>query len=221
MRALCAAPLMALLALGCAQDEDEPTPAAAQRALGAAPAPTPAPGPPEAADDPIAALGPKYAGDRPRAFVAREVDAAAAAKAPRLDPGALSQAQRDVVAESPVPVLLPGSPELVPTAHMTSGPHWYAASMTATDHSVYVQGNRGSYEYGHIAMDARGDALTRRPYTITRVHQILTLSFERFGVSYAIDVECLRPMDDPKCTEDGYAISLYEGLRVARKGGGQ
>ena len=218
MRALRVAPLMALLAIGCAQDEEGPEPESAQRALGAAPVAAPTPTTPTPAVDPIEAFGPKYSGDRPRTFIAREADLAAVAKAPRVDPASLSAPQREVVAKSPVPVLLPGSAELVATAHLTAGPNWYAAAMTAPDHSVYVQGNRGSYEYGHIALDARGDALTRRPYTITRIHQILTLSFERFGISYAIDVECQRPMDDTKCTEDAYAVSLYEGMRVARGG---
>ncbi len=219
MRALRVAPLMVLLAFGCAQDEERPTPASAQRALGAAPVAAPAPALPTPEFDPIEAFGPKYSGDRPRTFIARDADLAAAAQAPSMPLESLSDAQREVVAKSPVPVLLPGAPELVSTAHMTSGPNWYAASMTAEGHSVYVQGNRGSYEYEHIALDARGDALTQRPYTITRIHQILTLSFERFGISYAIDVECLLPMDDPKCIEDDYAVGLYETMRVVRGGG--
>ena len=219
MRGALVAPLMlAVMATGCApQDDDETRPGAA---LGAAPATSPAPTVlPKAGDvDPVLRLGPKHSGDRVGVFVPRPVDEAAASSAAALDAAALTDTQWEVVGRSPVPVLLPGDAGLTSAARLSAGPHWYAASMITPDHSVYIQGSRGAYEHDQVALDAPGDALTARPYTITRIHQILTLSFERFGVSYAIDVECQRPMDDPKCVEDGYAVGLYESALVARGG---
>ena len=169
-------------------------------------------------EDPILALGAKKTRDVTSTFSVAEVDAEALGRAPSLEPAELTSRQREKVAASPIPVLLPGDAGLRETAHLSVGAHWAAASMVGDGHTVYVQGSRGVHEVPSIELSAVGDELTRKPYSITRIHQILTISFERFGIAYHIDVECDRQMVDPRCTEDDYAIGLMEGLLVVRGG---
>jgi hypothetical protein len=83
-----------------------------------------------------------------------------------------------------------------------------------------VAGIRTVHEYPQIELDEAGDELLKLPYRISRTHQIVTLSFSRFGVGYTIDVECARPMEDTRCTEDGYVKKLYESLAVLESQGG-
>lgn len=122
------------------------------------------------------------------------------------------------LADAPVPLLLPTEGELASTATVTAGPHWAAASMRGDDHTVYVQGARTWFEVPSIELDARGDELARREVLISRTHGIVTLTFERFGVGYHIDVECERPLENELCTKDDYVERLHASLAVALGG---
>ena len=145
----------------------------------------------------------------------QEIDWAAAKRHPWLDPAMLPASAREALAEAVVPALLPAQPALLASMQVTRGPHWYAVSMDDGEHSLYIQGSRTAMEYAQIELDEAGDALTKRPYMITRTHQIVTIAFERFGAGYGIDIECRRPMDDPRCVEDDYAHALMKTLGVA------
>lgn len=144
-------------------------------------------------------------------------DAAALAAHPTMDaPDALPLAQRQRLAASTLPVLLPGSmtPAQLAAGVVTTGPHWYALSSTHDGVTLYLQGTRTTVEHGQVALDEAGDEIARQPYVISRTHQITTLSFERFGLGYHLDVECARPESDSRCTQDDYARSLHESMTL-------
>ncbi len=144
----------------------------------------------------------------------REIDWDAASAHSALAASSLDADARAALASAVVPVLLPNDPELLAKARVTTGPNWYAVSMDLGDHLVYVQGSRTSFELEQVELDRAGDDLTKRPYLLTRTHQIITMAFERFGAGYGIDIECARPMDDKRCTEDAYARTLWDKLAV-------
>lgn len=148
----------------------------------------------------------------------KEIDWEAARAHAKLDDALIPDEVKAQLQDVVVPALLPANEALLASAKITKGPHWYAASMDDGQHSIYIQGSRTSVEFGQIELDKAGDALTKRPYMITRTHQIVTIAFERFGAGYGVDIECRKPMTDERCTKDAYAHELMAAMGVA--GGG-
>ena len=147
-------------------------------------------------------------------------DAASAYK-PKLDASTLSTEDHDKLSKAQMPVLLPSDNALLEkVTHYSVREHGYSASLAPQGHHIYVAGIRTVHEYPQIELDEAGDKLLEQPYRISRTHQIVTLSFSRFGVGYTIDVECAKPMDDTRCTEDGYIEKLYESLALLDTRGG-
>jgi hypothetical protein len=114
---------------------------------------------------------------------------------------------------TPVPALVPDDPTLLEVAKATSGPHWYAVSMTTLERNVFITGTR--LETVVPSIDAppakEGTAFGR----VSRDRGIARLTFHRFGVAYTLEVECAAPRTDPKCTSDEYILSLAQALAVA------
>lgn len=62
------------------------------------------------------------------------------------------------------------------------------------------------------------DRATPRPDfepRISRSRGIVSASFHAFGVAYVVEVECAKPFDDPRCTEDDYVRDVVADLTVA------
>lgn len=142
-----------------------------------------------------------------------EVDWEGAASTDRLEEGLMSAANRERLAKSPVPALVPERPELLESAAVTSGEHWYAVAMSGGEHNVHVTGTRLVFDSPTVGADE--EAMAGGDFRITRNHGIVTLSFEAHGVAYSLDVECERPLDDERCTDNDYAVSLAESMAVA------
>ncbi len=48
---------------------------------------------------------------------------------------------------------------------------------------------------------------------------IRSVAWREAGVEWALEVECAAPMDDPRCTEEAFILSLVERLERAPRGG--
>lgn len=120
----------------------------------------------------------------------------------------LELAQRD---GSP-PLLLPERPDLLETAQVVIGPHWYTVSMKGQDFGVVVSGNSASIYVPGMAVAPEAAAAPEAP-RITRVHDIVTLSFAAWGAAYDMDIECLGGVEHPLCGDDLLAFDLLATLR--------
>lgn len=143
----------------------------------------------------------------------RTVDWGAASRHPRVEASGAS-ALADSLSDAPVPALVPDVPALLSGAVVTSGEHWYAVSMQDAEHSVYIQGARTSLVLDQVQLSPQGDEVAQAPFTLSRTHRIVTVSFERFGVGYGIDIECARPQEDARCNSESYARDLMGRLGV-------
>jgi hypothetical protein len=148
------------------------------------------------------------------------IDWSSAASMPRVDPSVLPAQSRQAIERATLPVLLPRDEALLASATVTAGPAWYAVALHGDGHHVSIHGTKQMVHQPALAADVPPEQ-RRAPgeTTITRTHGIVTVSFEAFGASYTIDVECDRPMDDVRCTEDAYALSIHDGLGLV--GGAQ
>ena len=143
-----------------------------------------------------------------------EVDWDEAEKHPRLDDGMLSAPQKEKIDNAPVPVLLPDRQKLISAALITTGPEWYAASMSEDDVSVYVSGVAKVVRVPgaeHYEPPAYGD----HAYSLNRSEGIVEINFKAFGIYYTVSVECYDHQNDPRCTGDDYAIQLTNQLKLA------
>ncbi len=111
---------------------------------------------------------------------------------------------------SALPVLLPDDPGLLESAIVVTGPHWYSASMANNGYRVFVMGRAA-------AVHMEGLEVFVRPVvgvpTITRVHDIVTLTFTAFGATWDLDIECLGGIEHPMCGDDALAFDLVDRLR--------
>jgi hypothetical protein len=149
-----------------------------------------------------------------REVVAKEsvVEWKKALKHPRLDTTRLSEFQKRYVRRSPVPVLLPDRDDLVETAAISTGGYFFAASMAEDDVSISVIGvSKVILAPGVPEPPALGD----EELTVNRSEDGVGVSFKAYGVYYDLDVECVDPVNDPRCAEDAYTLELAESLKMA------
>jgi hypothetical protein len=148
-----------------------------------------------------------------------EIDWAEAKSFQQAELAGLTEEQRDRLIDAPVPALLPNRAELFGEVTVTSGEHWYAASLDGDAHSVYVSGTRlvtvveGLELADELADDLADEAGSfEDDFRITRTDAIVSLSVNAFGAAYTIEVECARPGEDARCLEDDYVVSLANAL---------
>jgi hypothetical protein len=149
-------------------------------------------------------LGQPAAGPTP---VVQKIDWSAVKQHPRL-PAELKDRVPERIRELPLPVLLPPHQRWLAEARLTSGPRWYAASLRLDRHSVYVSGN---------GVALRVPALPPRSMPGLRVSSsegILGATWQQFGATYLVNVECDDPLRDPRCTDQGYVRRLVQSLVV-------
>ena len=140
------------------------------------------------------------------------VDWQAAGRFAKLDAAMVPESLSKALAPLKVPVLLPATPKLLASAKLKHGQTWYAVSMEDQSHGLYVQGAQTSSEGGDLKLGQEKPSASKP--LITRSGQVVTLSFERFGAGYGIDIECKDPKD-VRCTKDDYANQLMSILGIA------
>ena len=133
-------------------------------------------------------------------------------KHPRLDTTRLSEFQKRFVRRSPVPVLLPDRADLLETAAISTGGYFFAASMAEDDVSISVIGaSKVILAPGVPEPPVLGD----EELTVNRSEDGVGVSFKAYGVYYDLDVECVDPVNDPRCAEDACTLELAESLKMA------
>ncbi len=150
---------------------------------------------------------------RPRLAV---VDWKAAAAHARVADSVLPGALRATLTTSPVPALVPRDKVPLERAKAMRGASWYAVHISLDGHVVSVSGN-----HAEVFVPGVSDRVTPRPdfdLLVSRSRGVATATFKAFGASYAVEVECERPFEDPRCTRDEYVRALVSDLAVA--GGG-
>jgi hypothetical protein len=142
-----------------------------------------------------------------------EVSWADATRHRRVDATPLPAQERAKLASISLPVLLPADASLLGRAVLSHGSGWYAASLHGDRHHIALHGTHLAVHHPELRAELEGVELP--PVRIARTHGIVTASFEAFGASYAVDVECDAPMSDPRCTDDEYVRTVVDGLGVA------
>lgn len=145
--------------------------------------------------------------------VAEEVSWDEAAGFKQLDAARLPKEEAAKLAAITVPVLAFDDDALLPTALITHFNNWYMLAVKGDGYSMNVFGSRNArtipgMEIPQAARDAADD------YTIYRTHQVVTMAWRAFGVSYVINVECAKPMTDTRCTGDDFVVGVAEQLGV-------
>ena len=133
-----------------------------------------------------------------------------------VNPGLLPATQSEKIDGLGVPVLLPSNPELISRAEIVTGATWYAASMNHDGINVVIHGSKQSENLDmNVSEEARE---LMRNFTVYRTHEIVTLTFNMYGVAYSLDIECAAPTTDDRCNKDETIMTMAENLVLA---GGQ
>lgn len=131
---------------------------------------------------------------------------------------ALTPPQADTLAKATLPVLLPDDPAWLQAALATADRDWYALSVNRDGVMLYVQGDRLATLDPDLP-PAGFDVPTWTRPLVTRNEATVDATFLAFGVSYLVAVECARPFEDRRCTEDAFVLGQVGSLRRWLGGG--
>ena len=139
--------------------------------------------------------------------------ATAVAPAPSVPPAvaALPAASAAALASSPVAMLVLPEPYAAGSV-VTSGPHWAALSFQGDGVTVSLHATDVSHDVltaEELARLPAPEASVRgRPARIAVNELIRSVSWDEGPVSYSLEVECARPAEDRRCTEDRFLLEL-------------
>jgi hypothetical protein len=128
--------------------------------------------------------------------------------------GLSAEARQTVLGSSVRPLLLPR--EHAAASLITAGPRWVAISargegitlsLHATDHHHSVVGDEELAQVPPPSATVRGEAAR-----VTSNEGIRSVAWMEQGVAYALEVECERPFEDTRCTEDAFLLELADRL---------
>lgn len=198
-----------LLAAGCAEPRSEDVTTAA--ALEAAPPRTDEDR--RAANDYERKMKAASTDPVPSATYQEEVDWAEAQQFGRLDPAKLPVTEGAKLDAIRVPVLAFGDDARLGKALLTHNENWYALTATHDGVTMTVHGTRNAVVVPGMEIPAAAREAADN-YVLTRAHGVVTVTWRAFGLSYGLDVECQKPMEDPRCTQDEFALQVAEQLGV-------
>lgn len=115
------------------------------------------------------------------------------------------------------PVLLPLVDDWTDQVLLTVGAGWHAIALAVPGAHLEIHGNARAHLRPDLLSEQAAAGLGSGAPRVSQMHGIFTLSFERFGISYSLDLECARHTD-PRCADAGYLMQIYDSLVVA---GGQ
>ncbi len=124
---------------------------------------------------------------------------------------ALPAAEREKVATSPVPVLVPKDPAWHPKLVITTGPHWFAFSVTQNGVTVSVHATRVAHVHPDMPAKKPDRDLRQTKAFIGQNELIWNASWQERQVAYSLDVECAVTAD-ARCADDKFLIQMAESL---------
>lgn len=145
---------------------------------------------------------------------------AASLTAPGTLAQSLSTGSRDAVARSQIAPLFFGTAPDARGATITSGPHFYAVSLPRDGHSlvlhgvdvVHAEAEAMPLDSAQAASAAPRATVRGRPATMLVNEGIRSVAWEENGTHWSVEVECFRPFDDPRCTDDEYVLAEAAAL---------
>lgn len=135
-----------------------------------------------------------------------------------------SDLSRQALARTPITPLFFGTEPDGHAATITAGTHFYAVSLPRDGHTLALHGVDQIHVTVEDESDAEGspptsnDAVRGRPALILVNEGIRSVAWEEDGAYWSLEVECERPFEDVRCTEDGYLLDEAEALIDLRSG---
>jgi len=113
-----------------------------------------------------------------------------------------------------VPILLPKAPEMMTAVEVYPQSNFYSAFVRRGPRSVEIMGTRVVRTGEAMRRMSRPMMTLRRDdgYIIYRNDYGIELTFTRYGVAYALSVQCEEPGQDPHCTDESYIRGIAETL---------
>jgi hypothetical protein len=133
----------------------------------------------------------------------------------------LDARSREALARAPFPVLL--FPARLRSQVMTAeGEPW--AAVTATDDGLHLSLHGTDREHPVLrdeevaTLPSPSTMVRGGPAWVTLNEQIRSVAWHEGAVAWSLEVECDRPMDDPRCTEEELVLRLAEALERVEPG---
>ena len=132
-------------------------------------------------------------------------------------------ANRAEIAKIAIPVLLPGDPDLAANLRIFANGAFYTASTSSNGMSCVLTGSGRAFPLSPRTVRALpGASLASRipadGIDVEGTEAGLDASFNRFGASYSISLEC-KTAGDPRCNDPSYVRGVISRLAVVIPGG--
>lgn len=129
----------------------------------------------------------------------------------------LDAPSREALARAPFPVLL--FPARLQSQVITAeGEPW--AAVTTTDEGLHLSLHGTDREHPVLrdeevaTLPSPTTFVRGGPAWVTLNEQIRSIAWHEGAVAWSLEVECDRPMDDPRCTEEDFVLRLAETLEL-------
>lgn len=163
---------------------------------------------------------PNTTAPRPPKLVDLQASLEAASEHPRIALRMLPNALASAIEETPLPVLIPSeralqNDEAYEGANFIGAERWYSVSFSFDDGlSLELRGVSAARD--HQGYEPPESAALEGP-TLSRTHGIVDLTFSRFGIGYALQIECAEPLSDPRCAKEDFVQGVFESLLLVER----
>jgi hypothetical protein len=124
----------------------------------------------------------------------------------------LSEANRQAVAMSHVPVLLASEPELVQNAIVMAKPAFTAIATRGDGITIALHAHRFAHHYPDIPPAQGNRSVRGHKAFVTQNEAIWSASWIENGTAYDLSVEC-GALLDPRCDDEAYLLEVAGSLR--------
>ena len=124
---------------------------------------------------------------------------------------ALPASEREKVSASPVPVLVPKDAAWLPKLVITTGPHWFAFSVTHDGVTVSLHATRVAHVHPDMPAKKPDRDLRKTKGFVGQNELIWNASWQEREVAYSLDLECAVTAD-ARCADDKFLIQMAESL---------